>query len=72
MSHCTIKLVGIILYTDYERDAEDNPADFFLDTIITNEVTIDMAKQEGVCEILLSLSHTLVFKHSLLYRHREL
>lgn len=48
MAHCTMKLVGIILYTDYERDPEDNPADFFLDTIITNELTIDMAKQEGV------------------------
>ena len=39
-----IKTANIIC-VDYERDSEDNPADFFLDTIIKNEVTLDKAKQ---------------------------
>ena len=32
---------------EYERDPEDNPADFFLDTIITNEVALDVRNEEG-------------------------
>lgn len=49
MCHCKIIHCSyMVLYLEYERDSEDNPADFLLDTIIRNEVTLDMAKQEGI------------------------
>ena len=51
------KLHTFLFCTEYERDPEDNPADFFLDTIITNEVTLDMAKQEGRHPYITDLLH---------------
>lgn len=46
----------MLLYIEYERDPEDNPADFFLDTIIKNEVTLDMVNQTGMG---ISMQHTI-------------
>lgn len=34
-----------IICVGHRRDSEDNPADFFLDTIINSKVTLDMTKQ---------------------------
>lgn len=48
----------MLLYIEYERDPEDNPPDFFLDTIINNEVTLDMANQTGMG---ISMQHTSKF-----------
>ena len=46
IASCIVEKI-LIYYSDYERDPEDNPADFFLDTIITNEMSLDVAEQEG-------------------------
>ena len=50
-----IYVLLMLLYIEYERDPEDNPADFFLDTIINYEVTLDMANQTGMG---ISMQHT--------------
>ncbi|XP_065904769.1 broad substrate specificity ATP-binding cassette transporter ABCG2-like isoform X2 [Dysidea avara] len=38
-------------HLDYERDPEDNPADFFLDTIITNEIATGLSASQEVLDL---------------------
>jgi len=35
-----------VICADFERDPEDNPADFFLDTIITNEIATGISASQ--------------------------